>query len=86
VDLVQCGRFPGVLYLAPEPDAGFRSLTGAVAAQWPEAPPYGGRFADVVPQLTIAHSQDDEALDLLESEVRARLPISARIESVQLMA
>lgn len=86
VDLVQCRRFPAVLYLAPEPAAGLRALTGAVAARWPEAPPYGGQFADVVPHLTIAHSQDQDVLDMIESDVGGRLPITARIGSVQLMA
>ncbi|WP_442945794.1 2'-5' RNA ligase family protein [Nonomuraea sp. LPB2021202275-12-8] len=32
----RCARFPGVLYLVPEPGAPFRALTGIVAARWPE--------------------------------------------------
>ncbi|NUP83938.1 MAG: 2'-5' RNA ligase family protein, partial [Nonomuraea sp.] len=48
------GHFPGVLYLAPEPAEPFRELTTAVAERWPEAPPYGGAFPDVVPHLTVA--------------------------------
>jgi 2'-5' RNA ligase len=86
VEFAQCRRFPGVLYLAPVPPDPFRALTGAVAGRWPEAPPYRGQFADVVPHLTIAHGQDPGVLDMIESEVRGRLPVTARIESVQLMA
>ncbi|WP_330358906.1 2'-5' RNA ligase family protein [Streptomyces chartreusis] len=37
-----CGRFPGVLYLAPEPDMQFRRLTEAIVERWPENPPFGG--------------------------------------------
>jgi 2'-5' RNA ligase len=86
VVFAQCRRFPGVLYLAPEPPDAFRALTGAVAGRWPDAPPYRGQFADVVPHLTIAHSQEPGVLDMIESEVRGRLPVAARIKSVQLMA
>jgi 2'-5' RNA ligase len=84
--LTHCRRFSGVLYLAPEPDTGLRALTAAIAGRWPEAPPYGGQFADVVPHLTVAHGQDPEVLDMIESQVCGRLPVTARIESVQLIA
>ena len=40
----RCGRFPGVLYLVPEPDRPVRALTEAVTEQWPEHRPYGGIF------------------------------------------
>lgn len=84
--LTECRRFPGVLYLAPEPDTALRALTAAITGRWPEAPPYGGQFADVVPHLTVAHGQGPEVLDMIESEVCDRLPVTARIESVQLIA
>jgi hypothetical protein len=78
---------PGVLYLAPEPDAGLRALTDAVVGRRPEAPPYGGQFADVVPHLTIADGQEPGLLDMIESDVRGRLPVATRITTqVQLIA
>lgn len=40
----RCGRFPGVLYLVPEPGRPVRALTRAVHDRWPEHPPYGGIF------------------------------------------
>ncbi len=86
VELAECRRFPGVLYLAPEPPDTFCALTATVARRWPEVPPYGGQFGDVVPHITIAHSREPGVLDMIESEVGARLPVAARIESVQLMA
>ncbi|MGW0771968.1 2'-5' RNA ligase family protein [Streptomyces sp. NPDC002676] len=36
-----CGRFPGVLYLAPEPDAQLRLLTEVIADRWPKPLPMG---------------------------------------------
>jgi 2'-5' RNA ligase len=80
-----CGRFPGILYLAPEPDASFRRLTEAIADRWPETPPFGGQFDDVVPHLTIAQGQDDAVLKETEADLRGRLPVTARVSSVDLM-
>ncbi|MFI9596495.1 2'-5' RNA ligase family protein [Nonomuraea sp. NPDC052265] len=80
-----CGRFPGVLYLAPDPERPFRELTEAVAGRWPEAPPYGGRFASIVPHLTVADQQEPELLDRVEAELIAGLPLTARVREVRLL-
>ncbi|MFD8263381.1 2'-5' RNA ligase family protein [Streptomyces griseoluteus] len=80
-----CGRFPGILYVVPEPDLPFRRLTEAVAERWPEAPPFGGKFDEVVPHLTIAQGQDDAVLEEAEADLRGRLPVTARVSSVDLM-
>ncbi|MEV4399696.1 2'-5' RNA ligase family protein [Nonomuraea sp. NPDC049607] len=79
-----CGRFPGVLYPAPGPERPFRELTEAVAARWPEAPPYEGRFASIVPHLTVADRQEPELLDHVEAELAAGLPLTARVREVRL--
>ncbi|MFE0642345.1 2'-5' RNA ligase family protein [Streptomyces sp. NPDC058877] len=81
-----CGRFPGVLYLDPEPDAQLRRLTEVIAERWPEAPPYGGRFTEIVPHLTIAEGHQDAVLEQIESELLDRLPLTTRVSSVDLMA
>ncbi|MGW3914348.1 2'-5' RNA ligase family protein [Streptomyces sp. NPDC005070] len=81
----QCGRFPGILYLAPEPAASFRALTEAVVARWPETPSFGGRFAEIVPHLTIAQGQDGTELDEAEADLQDRLPVITRVASVDLM-
>ncbi|UXY33305.1 2'-5' RNA ligase family protein [Streptomyces albidocamelliae] len=80
-----CGRFPGVLYLAPEPDTQLRRLTEVIADRWPEAPPYGGQFTEIVPHLTVADGQDDAVLDEIEADLLGRLPLTARVSSVDLM-
>jgi 2'-5' RNA ligase len=81
----RCGRFPGVLYLAPEPDTPFRRLTEAITERWPENPPFGGQFEDVVPHLTVAQGQDDAVMDEVEADLLARLPVVTRVSSVDLM-
>jgi 2'-5' RNA ligase len=77
------GRFPGVLYLAPEPANGLRRLTLAIVEEWPEAPPYGGAFDTIVPHLTLADGREPDAR--LEAEVGRGLPIRARLPEAELL-
>ncbi|MFJ8107100.1 2'-5' RNA ligase family protein [Streptomyces sp. NPDC096132] len=80
-----CGRFPGVLYLAPEPDTGFRRLTEAIVGRWPENPPFGGQFDDVVPHLTVAQGQDEVVVEKAEADLLTGLPVVAQVSSVDLL-
>jgi hypothetical protein len=86
VTFPRCARFPGVLYLAPEPAGPFRALTEAVTGRWPEAPPYSGRFPGVIPHLTVAYSDSHGVLDRVEAGLASGLPARARISSAQLLA
>ncbi|MGX1274487.1 2'-5' RNA ligase family protein [Streptomyces phaeoluteigriseus] len=81
----RCGRFPEVLYLVPEPDTHLRQLTEAIAERWPEAPPYGGRFAEIVPHLTIAQGHEGAVLEKIEADLAGRLPFTSHVSSVELM-
>ena len=72
-------RFPGVAYLEPESADGFQALTAAIAERWPEAPPYGGAFDDVVPHLTVAHGVGADVLDEIEADLLGRLPFAERL-------
>lgn len=82
-------RFPQVLYLVPEPAEPFRNLTRAIRERHPETPPYGGRFPDIVPHLSLADRVDDPTLDRIEAEftkaARDRLPLRARAVEVTLL-
>ncbi|MFJ3639766.1 2'-5' RNA ligase family protein [Streptomyces sp. NPDC090108] len=80
-----CGRFPGVLYLAPESDTGFRHLTEAIVERWPENPPFGGQFDDVVPHLTVAQGQDEAVVEKAEADLLTGLPVFAQVSSVDLL-
>jgi len=69
--LQQVSRFPGALYLAPEPSAPFIALTRRLTQQFPGFAPYGGQYRTVVPHLTVAHGgrleHGDAETDLLVS-------------------
>ncbi|GHJ23956.1 hypothetical protein TPA0909_55700 [Streptomyces albus] len=81
----RCGRFPGVLYLVPEPAAPLRALTAAVARRWPSHPPYGGLFGDLAPHLTVANSGGAALHRDIERRLSALLPVSARVGAVDLV-
>jgi 2'-5' RNA ligase len=76
-----------VVWLAPSPEAPFRTLSSAVWAHFPEHPPYEGRFRDLVPHLTVAEV-DSSSVRLLHREVErdlsGRLPLEFRVESLSL--
>ena len=78
------GRFPGIVYLAPEPAGPFVSMTDAVAASYPAFPPYGGVFDTVIPHLTAAEG-DAHTLARAEAEIRPWLPIASRVDEVVLL-
>jgi len=74
--LTRVERWPGVLWLAPEPAGPFVALTTAVAARYPEHPPYGGAHDTLIPHLTVGHYE--EPPKELDADVRRGLPIAAR--------
>ena len=53
--LEQIDRFPESLYFVPEPNEPFISLTEAIVREFPEYPPYGGKFPKIIPHLTVAN-------------------------------
>jgi len=77
---VKVERWPGVLWLAPEPAEPFAALTRAVSARHPEYPPYGGGHDTLIPHLTVGHH--DEPPKDLDAELRRGLPIAARATHV----
>ena len=74
-----------VLYLAPEPAAPFRALTGAFEETFPDAPSYGGMFEEVIPHVQIADEDDSALLGTIESDIGPRLPIEATARKVELV-
>ncbi|MFF2654480.1 2'-5' RNA ligase family protein [Streptomyces sp. NPDC058045] len=83
------GRWPGVLYLAPELADPVRALTKAVRERWPAAVPYRGIFGEGLdPHLTLAvHDAPGTppgVHDALEAAARPALPLSVRVREVQL--
>jgi 2'-5' RNA ligase len=74
-----------VVWVAPEPADRFRALTEAVAAAFPEHPPYEGRFADVVPHLTVGDQGTVAERRAAEEEVRRGLPVHGRVAELHVM-
>jgi 2'-5' RNA ligase len=73
-------RFPGVLWLAPEPAEPFVAMTEAMVARFPDWEPYGGVYKSVIPHLTVAQS----SLDDVAVQIEPLLPIASRVETVVL--
>jgi hypothetical protein len=76
-----------VLWLAPEPADPFRALTIAVHAAFPQYPPFGGIYPDVVPHLAIGDRPPGGpgALEAAEAEVTAALPVRTHVSCAWLM-
>jgi 2'-5' RNA ligase len=73
-------RFPGTLWLAPEPSEPFVAMTEAMVARFPSWPPYGGVFGSVVPHLTVAQASLENAAALVEP----LLPLRSFVDRVVL--
>jgi len=82
--LRQTARFPGLLYLRPEPAETFVVITEALVNAFPDFPPYAGEFAEIVPHITVAQG-DDEVLAAAERELEAQLPVKSRVERAWLV-
>lgn len=76
-----------VLWLAPEPAGPFRELTRRLAAAFPQCPPYGGVFADVIPHLTVGEDETAGSgqLRAAEAGVTGRLPVATLVSRAWLM-
>lgn len=74
-----------VVWLAPEPDDGFRALTAVVCSTFPDCRPYGGAFADVIPHLTVGAHADLGRMRTAARAASARLPIKAAVRVAHLV-
>ena len=79
-------RWPELVYLEPEPSEPFSRLTEAIAAEWPEHPPYEGEHETMIPHLTVAESEDGRLLDEIAAGLEPHLPIELRVREAQLYA
>jgi 2'-5' RNA ligase len=77
-------RFTDVLYLEPDPSEPFSALTEAIAAEWPEHPPYEGAHEVVIPHLTIAEGEDEELFERIKADVEPKLPLRSHVNAALL--
>jgi 2'-5' RNA ligase len=78
------GRFPGVVYVEPEPAGPFRRITDAVVARFPAYPPYEGAFDIVIPHLTIAEGAD-RPLDDIAARAEHALPFIRHVSALEVL-
>jgi 2'-5' RNA ligase len=82
----QVGRFPTVVYLVPEPSAPIDALMAAIVERYPEHPPYGGEFAEVIPHLTVTEVGPETApLDQIAAEAERWLPFEHHVTALEVL-
>ena len=82
--LARVTRFAdGAIYAAPEPAAPLVELVEALAARFPETPPYEGAHDDVVPHATLATAEGDEAA--VRARVEPLLPVACVADHASLI-
>jgi 2'-5' RNA ligase len=82
------GRFPGMVYLEPNPAAPFVELTLHLVRVFPKFPAYRGEFSTVIPHLTVARgsSAEIEQADMtLTARLKAEGPVKAVCSAVTLI-
>jgi 2'-5' RNA ligase len=78
-------RWPGVVWLAPEPAAPFARLVAAACAAFPDYPPYGGTFGEPTPHLTIAQGAVIDA-DAAVAAANPHVPFERAVSAVAVIA
>lgn len=73
-----------VLHLRLDPEDRVRELTAAVHQEFPDTPPYRGRYADVVPHVTVGHQIPRASARHAARSLMLALPVHVRIDVVQL--
>ncbi len=87
--LVEVGRFPEHVWLAPAPKERFVGLISATCERFPETPPYEGAFDTPTPHLTIGEAADGQPIDAVieaaRRELAPALPLRFRVDAATLM-
>lgn len=78
-------RFPGLVWIEPDPSAPFAGLTAGVVERWPDHQPYGGVHESVIPHLTVVGSEDALVpFDVVEDITARAVPFVTRAERLEL--
>src|ERR687886_135842 len=87
--LTRVTEFPGVLWLAPEPDDELRARILELYARFPEWPPYGGEFPEPTPHATVGKVPAGESQEEVAAAVRAAaeplLPVRFELHEAALL-
>jgi 2'-5' RNA ligase len=74
-----------VVYLEPKPEQQFRTMTKQLLTAFPSCRPYGGKFDDPIPHLTLGDGAQLESLLKAEADVRVNFPIETQAKEAWLM-
>jgi 2'-5' RNA ligase len=84
--LTRIAMWPRVVYAVPEPDTELRACMRALFDRFPQYPPYGGEFAEVVPHATLGEEVDAAAVRAdVERRVAPHLPKQYRLDTATLL-
>jgi 2'-5' RNA ligase len=87
--LSKIGEFPGVVYAVPQPAGELADWIADLSERFPEYPPYGGEFAEIVPHATLGTWDEPDRQEELVARARelaqGLLPLSCAIEDVALL-
>jgi 2'-5' RNA ligase len=75
-----------VVYLEPTPDTEFRRMTQSLGTLFPRYLPYGGKFDEPTPHLTVGDGAPLARLREAATDVGAHLPLTVSVEHAWLMA
>lgn len=88
--LTELRTFPRTVWVAPEPATPFRELTHAIQRAFPRHPHWGGRFAEVIPHMTLVDGVDEAALrstlERLRLRVEPLLPLNLTADEATVLA
>jgi hypothetical protein len=77
------------VYLEPTPAEAFVRLTQLAVQRWPEYPPYGGEFDEIVPHLTVGDrlmaGQAAPLIRQTHAALRSDGPITGEASSIRLI-
>jgi 2'-5' RNA ligase len=83
--LSQLGEFAdGIIHLRPEPDVQLRELASRLATAFPQFPPYGGRYADVIPHLTLDRRSATVTRASVRDSIGHLLPLTVTVDRIDL--
>ena len=81
----EVAQFPdGMIHVVPHDAAPFRRLTADLAAAFPEHPPYGGRYPDPRPHVTVDRLSAAVDVPTVESWVAPLVPARVEVSQVRL--
>lgn len=77
--------FPdGIIHGLAEPAEPFVRMTTDLVKLFPDCPPYGGKFADIIPHVTLDAIGPDVDLDVVRRDLADLIPVHCLADEVQL--